>query len=483
MEEIRFALVNQAFVPPGMDIGQTGAHLPGLGLLMLGSAIREIRPEWSEQIRYFDEEHLGQEGCLEAVKDWLRGSELGIVMLTTFTLTHHRQIRFCNQIREDGIVVMAGGPHVTLHPDTSNADFVVRGEGVSAIRDIFNRDSWNGSFPEKATGLMRSTIDEDGEVDWPIEIHPHRNLDPNDWPKPSFAYDLIDDGVRHRASLKRKMGSLEPMSIILSKGCPEACHFCTSGAQNGKWAPRSIGRFKDDLAFLLAHRTFGALEFHDDDFLAHPELRQILEILEGLNIPWNCYGRVDHFVEDGIGLAQRLAIAGCRRIFLGLESMNDDKLIFFSKGATANMNRIAVFSCAAEGIQVAAGWIIGAPDDTQVSLQQELEQFLTLPLYSLDVNILSLNPGSVHTKQVFNGRIQLPQSQYSNSDTQQLIDSKALIPDPVRFGDHEPWGQPTICKSIDKDGLNRFADHARNELKRMLPRTIPSHSNGLLTHQ
>jgi len=480
MSEIRFALVNQAFVPPGMTIGQTGAHLPGLGLLMLGSTIREVRPEWVDQIRYFDEEHLGKEGCLTAVKEWLKDAELGVVMLTTFTLTHERQIRFCDDVRGEGIVVMAGGPHVTLHPETSNADFVVRGEGVSAIREIFDRENWNGSFPEHATGFMRSTIGANGQVTWPIFVHPHRNLDPNEWPKPSFAYDLIDDGVHHRASLKRKMGSLEPMSIILSKGCPEACHFCTSGAQNGKWAPRSISRFKGDLAVLLAHRKFGALEFHDDDFLAHPELDQILAILEKLNIPWNCYGRVDHFYEDGMGLAQRLATAGCRRIFLGLESMNDDKLTFFSKGATVNMNQIAVFSCAAEGIQVAAGWIIGAPDDTLESLDQELERFMALPLYSLDVNILSLNPGSVHTKQLFSGRIQLPQSQYSNSDTEQLIESKALIPDPERFGQSEPWGQPTICTQIDKDGLNQFANNARIELKRMLPHTIPPHSHGIL---
>ena len=462
-------------MPPGHEIGQTGAHLPGLGLLMLASTIREIRPEWSENIRYFDEEHLGEKGCRESVSSWLSEAHLGVVMLTTYTLTHHRQIQFCNDIRDENIVVIAGGPHVTLHPETSNADIVVRGEGVSAMRKIFSRENWTGNLDVEAPGMTTRIQNQNGDWVWPEFAHPSRKLNPDLWPQPSFAYDLIDKGVVHRASNKRRMGDLEPISIILSKGCPEACHFCTSGAQNGKWAPRSISRFKKDLAYLLTNRKVEALEFHDDDFLAHPELPQILEILQEIGVPWNCYARVNHFMEDGVSLAMRLAESGCMRIFLGLESMNDDKLEFFNKRATSDMNSVAVLSCYNAGIEVAAGWIIGAPDDTIESLQKELEDFLNLPLYSLDVNILSLNPGSVHTKKVFTGKINLPTGQYNASDQQYIIDSGAIIPDVEKFGELEPWGQPTICGNIDKVGLNNFAEHARNELYRILPIPIPHH--------
>ena len=50
-----------------MKLGKLGLICSGLGLLMLASTIREIRPEWSENIRYFDEEQLGEKGCREAV--------------------------------------------------------------------------------------------------------------------------------------------------------------------------------------------------------------------------------------------------------------------------------------------------------------------------------------------------------------------------------------------------------------------------------
>ena len=128
------------------------------------------------------------------------------------------------------------------------------------------------------------------------------------------------------------------------------------------------------------------------------------------------------------------------------------------------MNEHAVICCAEAGIEVAAGWIIGAPDDTRESLEEELASFLCLPLYSLDVNILSLNPGAVLTKRVLNGGISLPLQgpERENSD---LLESNHLLPNPQKCGSQEPWGQPTICKAIDKPGLNELASRFRDEIE------------------
>ena len=459
---VRIALVNQAFVPPGAEIGDTGAHLPGLGLLMLASTISEVRPDLTKQIRYFDEELLGTEGCLNSVSDWVSEASTGLVFITTYTLTHHRQKEFTEKIRKPGNLIFSGGPHVTLHPETSNADIIIRGEGVSAMRHLFSKDRWTAGELMRTPGACFSY--RSGNQTLRHFSPPQRILAPDEWPRPSFSYDLIPSDVRHRASDKRDMNGLEPMSIILSKGCPEACHFCSSGAQNGRWAPRSVSRFKEDLSFLISNRKVEAIEFHDDDFLAHPELESVFEIMLEIGIPWNCYGRVDHFVDNGRSLAERLYASGCRRIFLGLESMSESKLEFFNKRAETWMNEHAVTCCAEAGIEVAAGWIIGAPDDTRESLEEELESFLCLPLYSLDVNILSLNPGAVLTKRVLNGGISLPLQgpERENSD---LLESNHLLPNPQKYGSQEPWGQPTICKAIDKPGLNELASRFRDEIE------------------
>ena len=115
-------------------------------------------------------------------------------MLTTYTMTHHRQISFFDKMKELGFITMAGGPHVTIHPETSNADYVVRGEGVSAMRAIF---PWAGAMPDSAPGLI---VNNHLECSLPPHIRIQRKLNPAMWPDPSFAFHLLPKEISHRAS-------------------------------------------------------------------------------------------------------------------------------------------------------------------------------------------------------------------------------------------------------------------------------------------
>lgn len=462
-DPVRVALVNQAFVPPGMKIGETGAHLPALGLLMLGSAIEERDPQMKGKIMYFDEEHLGEEGCHEAVIEFLSHAATGIVMLTTYTMTHHRQMSFFDKMKDQGFITMAGGPHVTIHPETSNADYVVRGEGVSAMRAMF---PWSGTMPDTAPGLI---LNNQSEFSSPPGVRIQRKLNPAMWPDPSFAFHLLPQEIAHRASHKRDLDGLKPLSIVLSKGCPSACHFCTSGAQNGKWATGPLERFENDLEHLIDHHDVEAIEFHDDDLLAHPEIDGILSVMRDVGIPWTCYSRANSLVGDaGKSIASRLYESGCRRVFLGLEAMSDHRLSFLGKQATVDDNLTAVFNLHASGVEISAAWIIGLPDDNVDALNQELELFLSLPLYSLDVNILNLNPGAPLSKKVAKGKITVP----GRGD---LNDEHDLLPNPTRHGVEEPYGQPTICWNMTKQELNHYAKKARSVIsgkKSPRPRSI-----------
>lgn len=450
MDEVRVAMVNQAFVPPGMEIGQTGAHLPALGLLMLASAIEECDASMKGKIAYFDEEQLGLDSCRFEVVKFLSGAKTGIVMLTTYTMTHHRQIEFFEEMKRHDILTIAGGPHVTIHPETSNADYVVRGEGVSAMRAIF---PWKGSMPEVAPGMIKLTKNPSESETKLIRVQ--RKLDPLMWPEPSFAYHLLPTDICHRASHKRNLANLRPMSILLSKGCPSACHFCTSGSQNGRWGVAPIKRFENDLRHLLDHHEVEAIEFHDDDLLAHPDIHELLAVVGNTNIPWTCYARVNALVGPrGPAMAEAIAKAGCVRVFLGLEAMDNERLAFLGKQASVEDNFTAVSNLHEAGVEVAGAWIIGLPDDCTDALNVELERFLSLPLYSLDINILNLNPGASLTKKVVNGKIPLPGGM-------KISKAVELLPDPSLFGKEEPFGQPTISMNLTKNELNDYAKAAR----------------------
>jgi len=454
--DIRVAMVNQAFVPPGMIIGETGAHLPSLGLLMLASAIEEADSTMKGRVAYFDEEQLGFETCEKAVTSWLRGAETGLVMLTTYTMTHHRQEAFIRAMQLHGFLCLAGGPHVTVHPNESSADAVVLGEGVSAMRSLF---PWPGFLPRGVPGMRYRNVDEQGNVSWSGAERPLRQLLPSMWPSPSFAYHLLPEGIEHRASRKRNLAGRAPMSIVLSKGCPSACHFCTSGAQNGPWAVGPVERFRFDLEHMLVHTKAEAIEFHDDDLFSHPDAEEVFAIMKSVGLPWTCYTRANPLQgEAGQRLARLARDAGCERVFLGLESMKNERLKGLGKKATACMNRQAVLNLHDAGIEVSAAWIIGLPKDTWEGLEEELEMFLALPLYCLDVNILNINPGSVFSKKIVAGRL-------STSCGSEVESAEDLLPNPERYGNQEPWGQPTLCERMSKTELNLFAEHARHRIE------------------
>ena len=71
----------------------------------------------------------------------------------------------------------------------------------------------------------------------------------------------------------------------------------------------------------------------------------ILSIMKDLDIPWTCYSRANSLVGDaGKDIAGRLFESGCRRVFLGLEAMSNQRLSFLGKQATVEDNLTAVYN-------------------------------------------------------------------------------------------------------------------------------------------
>ena len=147
--------------------------------------------------------------------------------------------------------------------------------------------------------------------------------------------------------------------------------------------------------------------------------------------------------------------------------MTDARLKALGKRATSSMNKEAVLNLTSSGIEVSAAWIVGLTEDTRPSLNEDLEKFLELPLTCLDVNILNINPGSVISKKVLNGKL-------APACGASIESPEDLLPDPARYGHEEPWGQPTLCKALSKVELNVYANAARERIAFHLYNTEPA---------
>jgi anaerobic magnesium-protoporphyrin IX monomethyl ester cyclase len=89
-----------------------------------------------------------------------------------------------------------------------------------------------------------------------------------------------------------------------------------------------------------------------------------------------------------------LKASGCRRIYLGLETGNQNTLELMKKKATLEEGKNAVRLFHKSGIEVAAFFIVGYPGETIPSIEDTFRFALELPLDSISFNVPYPLPGS-----------------------------------------------------------------------------------------
>ena len=86
--------------------------------------------------------------------------------------------------------------------------------------------------------------------------------------------------------------------------------------------------------------------------------------------------------------------AGCHRVYLGLETGNQDTLLLMKKKATLEEGKNAVQLFNKAGIEVAAFFIVGYPGETLTSIEDTFRFALDLPLDDISFNVPYPLPGS-----------------------------------------------------------------------------------------
>ena len=185
--------------------------------------------------------------------------------------------------------------------------------------------------------------------------------------------DLIPRLPYHRVDVDKYLNKgrtyLGPRTIGYhsSVGCPFLCGFCAvAGIYKGKWLGRSAELTASDIIFLKEKYNIGAVEFHDNNFfVAEKRVYDFAKAVNGLGIGWWGEARPDTVMKFSDDTWQMMADAGCKMIFFGAETSNDELLKLMHKGGTQNAQTLLDLAEKSKkyGIVPELSFVLGNPTD------------------------------------------------------------------------------------------------------------------------
>ncbi|MSN24837.1 MAG: radical SAM protein [Geobacter sp.] len=312
--------------------------------------------------------------------------------------THNRHISLelaarCRRLFPSSIIVMGGG-HATfcyedILVDGSPVDVVIRGEAEQSLLELVGHLA-NGTDWRSCGGLA---FRQDDAVTVNAPRMPISRLD--DLPQPARYFD-------------RSIGldiQLQPEFIVTARGCPSACHFCSSPAFWGRKVRfRSPQNIVDEIQFVRRHYGLIYFSIRDDTFTADRN-RAVefctLLIEQNANILWNCQSRVNAIDEELLVMMKR---AGCECIQLGVESGSPRILKQLGKTIDPAQIEQACLQIRDIGINLSIYLISDVPGETAEDLQQTVELIRRIHPDDGYVSPLAFYPGTrLHSDAVLSG--------------------------------------------------------------------------------
>ena len=290
-------------------------------------------------------------------------------------------------------LLVAGGPLPTLYPEQycGAFDMVFRGE-VDLSFPRFCKDYLNlGISCQQLSQLPLGNyaglfIKSAGlQIENPTIHYHEKELD---------AFPLPYRGDFHHAAYQEvwsQQTGKKTTSIMLTLGCPFSCDFCSRPVFGSLFRRRKLDQVFDEIE-QIRQLGYDSLWIADDNFtLDLTYLKDFCDRMAGKKMEWSCLSRVSRI--DG-EITRLMNAAGCRRVYLGLETGNKETLKLMKKQASLEEGQNAVRLFHQAGIEVAAFFIVGYPGETIPAIEDTFRFALELPLDAISFNVPFPLPGS-----------------------------------------------------------------------------------------
>ncbi len=377
-------LVNPSFmkVYENTKMAKMTHYAPPLSLAVIGASILEEGCD----VQVFDFNLAGND--FKRFKSILYEYEPDFVGITFVTALFSEMLKIVEVVASErrGIIKIGGGPHCSTFPyetiNESTLDVVVVGEGDFIVKDIIN-----GRHYSEIGGIAYRTTSNEIVVNDRLERI--SNLDTLPYP----AYHLFD---MSKYKVPRTLANKNPVAWMeSSRGCLFNCIYCNKSIFGSKFRPKSPGRVVDEMERLT---TMGMKEIHftDDAFTTDIDrAKNIADLIveRGLKVSWALITGIRVNQTDA-ELFTKLKKAGCYRVFIGIESSDQQILNNIKKGITIQQVEQAVQWAKEAGIEVWGAFMIGLPGETEETINKTIDFSKKLKLDMAKMSILIPLPGT-----------------------------------------------------------------------------------------
>ncbi|MEP9410768.1 MAG: cobalamin B12-binding domain-containing protein [Candidatus Brocadia sp.] len=352
---------------------------------------------------------LRRDRVAETVKELIATYRPDVVGLTAMSFQFATARRIASLIKSlnKDIRIVLGGYHATLMYDeickseeSDPFDFLIRGEGDLCFHELL--EAINGK--RAIEGIPGVSFRNDGG----FNHNPPRPLE-------DLAKIKIPDRSKRIWKGYRYYGFTLDI-VESSRGCVMPCNFCSMDKMYGKTFRRfSIERILADIANAKQHGA-NFIIFSDDNFTL--DIKGFETLCDAIvDAGHNDVRYIIQASSAGIAssktLVEKMARAGFRIVFLGIENVSEENLRLMKKGNIIEKTKLAVRRLHEHNIMIVGGMIIGNPNDREEDIARNYEFFVNLQIDFFADQILTPYPRTGMREELLNAGLVTNKYDYS----------------------------------------------------------------------
>ena len=253
--------------------------------------------------------------------------------------------------------------------DSGYVDYVVNGPGDVAFPSLIKAIEDNNNISTIDNLIYKS----DGQ----IHKTPKSDLINQDL-LPPLPYKKLNEFYTISNYLGKTFLGNKTAAYHSSMGCPFTCSFCAVvPIYKARWKGKSAQNIYNDIMFLKENYGADAVEFHDNNFfVSEKRTVEFAELIKDEKMNWWGEGRIDTidiYTDDSLKLIRE---SGCKMIFFGAETGNDEVLKQMDKGGTQSGEQIKRFATRMKKFDIIPeySFILGLPADSSEKVFRQINE-------------------------------------------------------------------------------------------------------------